>query len=129
MLNRRSNGSNAFEEYLRRQSPERRAAITAAEKRYAAVHSAHLASYEETFKDIMHGYQETPAGPGRSTLVDEQVGGYWSWKPFRDRAAGYDKESTFTTFLGVPRSAAELVASERQAAGEPGAIRYGGIVA
>lgn len=34
--------------------------------------------------------------------------GDWSWKPARDRAAGYGPSSTFATFHGVPASAAEL---------------------
>ena len=37
--------------------------------------------------------------------------GDWSWKPLRDRALGYDtlfRKCKFATFLGVPKSGAEM---------------------
>lgn len=109
-----SRRSAIFEEYLRQQTPERRAALTAAEKRYAVAHSAQLASYEETFRELMQGYEETPAGsqvrsdPGLAAylraLESGDNNGDWSWKPLRDKALS----DSFHTFLGVPPSAAEL---------------------
>lgn len=81
MLNSRS---ARFEEYLRNQPAARRAEISAAEKRYAAAHAASLASYEEIFMETMHGYEETPAGPGsRKSLALFGDDGDWSWQPQR----------------------------------------------
>ncbi len=47
--------------------------------------------------------------------------GNWSWKPGRDKLLG-DK---MITFLGVPKGMPEELGRAREAAGEPGAIRYG----
>lgn len=102
--------SPEFEDYLARQTPERRAALVEAEKRYAALHSVHLSSFEETFKDIMHGYEDKPAGPPRARL--RQDNSDWSWKPDGHPGARCShnprRYSSMKTFRGVPPSAAEL---------------------
>lgn len=54
------------------------------------------------------GRASSGEGPSLSTLFERSLGGDWSWKPERDRAMGYGNDSTFKTFLGVPKSAAEM---------------------
>jgi hypothetical protein len=64
-----NNRSDYFQQYLYQQDAPRRTGLIAAEKRYAAAHSAYLASCEETHKDALHGYEDSPAGRSRPMFV------------------------------------------------------------
>ena len=65
------------------------------------------------------GHSDNP-GSGMSTLFEDSIGD-WSWKPYRDKRLG-DK---MITFPGVLKGMPEQLGRAREAAGEPGAIRYG----
>lgn len=64
-------------------------------------------------------------GGSRSSLFENSLGGDWSWRLQRDRAQGYGKDSTFTSFDGVSKGMPEQLGRAREAAGDPGAVHYG----
>ena len=54
-------------------------------------------------------------------LIAGDTQGDWAWKPGRNRLLN----ENMVTFLGVARGMPEQLGRTREAAGEPGAIRYG----
>ena len=60
--------STEFEEYLRAQSPERRAALMVAERKFEESHISKLVAAEQFFWEALQGFEDLPAwgarGPG-----------------------------------------------------------------
>jgi hypothetical protein len=62
---------------------------------------------------------------GHSTLAEVSNGGDWSWRPARNkRFPQFEMPALNGTLKGMP----EQLGRAREAAGEPGAIRYGNTV-
>lgn len=81
------------------------------DKRVSQEHTGALTEHRLNFGNDARGFTPTAAEgdkPGHHGNLVENSTGDWSWKPARDRAMGYGKDSRFQTFNGVPPSAAEL---------------------
>lgn len=104
--------TSLYEDWLRAQPAAYRAQLWAAEKEFADDHAARLSVLDQVFQDSMEGYEDAAVGTRATAGFELDSGTDWSWKPHRDQALGYDENSTFKTFRGVPKSSAELYRGE-----------------